>query len=515
MISDWTHTGVKHHFLNLEDTLTSTGFSTNTSQERVFSVQLGRSLWEGEDSIIIMMNDVSSVKDYYKAINKHKDEFLATISHELKTPLNGLLGAMENIVEEIEEDHPMAENFEIMTVSGKLLLNKINELLDSALIANGKLKLNIQDVKVVELANDVLATLKFQKIIEGKKLKFINELSFEKEVIRTDGVRLKQILINLLGIAIKIFRKEFIHLRVWEKIEEYDFDKENPKYSLASIEEENISLISKGVGKRSVKAVIFEISEAESENDSEIEMSFAPKASENNDASSFSGSLPSFAISKGLVQFMNNFKRGCDLIFECDRLRKFYFPILLENEEKIDLMNEKIQGSTKVPSFFLTKTFIASDSKKRDPSDAELLHKFRKTKETIKVLIVDDDLINQLVACNFLSSGSEDFEFTYQTACNGKEAIDIFNANILSGKPFQIILMDCNMPVLDGFQASKLLKSKMTELKIPFAPIIAVTANVGSADKAKCLEFGMDFFLSKPYTRQDLHEMIKKALIKK
>ncbi len=127
-----------------------------------------------------------------------------------------------------------------------------------------------------------------------------------------------------------------------------------------------------------------------------------------------------------------------------------------------------------------------------------------------RVLIVDDDQINLLVARGYLDS-MEDGVFLYETANNGLEALDIIINKKSKEIYFDVILMDCNMPVIDGFQASCLIKKMEKAKEIPYVPIVAITANVAIADKDKCLKHGMDYFLPKPYKKNQLYQMIKHA----
>ena len=130
-----------------------------------------------------------------------------------------------------------------------------------------------------------------------------------------------------------------------------------------------------------------------------------------------------------------------------------------------------------------------------------------------KVLIVDDDQINLLVAMKYLSNGSDsEKKFHYETVTNGQEALNLINFNKKSGLFFEVILMDLNMPIMDGFEAASRIKELVKNEQIPITPIIAITANTGTANKIKCFNHGMEFFLSKPYKKQELMVLIDEAL---
>jgi len=121
-----------------------------------------------------------------------------------------------------------------------------------------------------------------------------------------------------------------------------------------------------------------------------------------------------------------------------------------------------------------------------------------------KILLVDDTPFNLIVAKNFL----EELGFNVRTALNGKEAIEVAIQEDFNDF-FKLIFMDCQMPVLDGYQATEVLKDKMMKNQIPLTPIIAITANKNKKDIDRCYECGMDGFLSKPVSKESLRNQIK------
>jgi CheY-like chemotaxis protein len=123
----------------------------------------------------------------------------------------------------------------------------------------------------------------------------------------------------------------------------------------------------------------------------------------------------------------------------------------------------------------------------------------------LNVLAVDDDQVNLIVIKNYLSKPTAKYDFNLETANNGCQAIELIKKNSnLEGRAFDVVLMDCNMPVMDGYQASKLLSELMKAGEIAVVPIIAITANAATLDRDLCLASGMDSFLSKPLKRVEL-----------
>jgi CheY-like chemotaxis protein len=127
--------------------------------------------------------------------------------------------------------------------------------------------------------------------------------------------------------------------------------------------------------------------------------------------------------------------------------------------------------------------------------------------EDVKILLVDDNKVNQLVANGIL----EEFGLEADVANNGREAVDILLET--QEESYTIILMDCQMPEMDGYEATAAIKSGESGEKYKNIPIIAMTANAMEGDKEKCFASGMDDYLSKPIDPETLHKMLKKYLL--
>jgi CheY-like chemotaxis protein len=127
----------------------------------------------------------------------------------------------------------------------------------------------------------------------------------------------------------------------------------------------------------------------------------------------------------------------------------------------------------------------------------------------VRILVVDDDQVNLLVATNYLRSFNK---YCFDTANNGQEAIELIKMKSLSGLFYDIVLMDCNMPVMDGFEATNILTNMMEKGKIPKLLVIACTANASSKDFEKCYKSGMIDFIVKPFTKYELDLKLKKHL---
>jgi CheY-like chemotaxis protein len=221
------------------------------------------------------------------------------------------------------------------------------------------------------------------------------------------------------------------------------------------------------------------------------------------------------SISQRLVRALNDFIPDGEIKVESEfgKGSKFSFPLFTERTEKFESLNERRLDSCKIPDNLKPiSSKLNNNTRKFSISNDNILAvPLISEPKSVKVLVVDDDQINLFVAINYLKSASN-IKFFYQTALNGKDAVELMISNAAEGKPFDILLMDCNMPVMDGYEAAAILRDQMSKGLIPITPIIAVTANASSAERDKCLSHGMDSFISKPFKRRELFQEISDVL---
>jgi signal transduction histidine kinase len=508
----------KVEFLNLEGSIVS----ESDGCEKNYSIQIGNASWIGVSSIIVIINDITHVKNYYKILNVHKDQLLATVSHELRTPLNGMLAMLDLSIEEVKNHQSVKEKLEIVNNSGRLLLNMINDILDMSMLGRGKLRLNYENVHVKNLIDDCFKLLAVQSAPKGINLIFIDNIKNDaNRIIRTDGNRLRQILTNLIGNATKFTRQGSVTVRISEEVEPNFYsvfhshvDPQNIENNSAniSLEEFNINYNEKSIKQGILIEVIDTGIGIKPEHIASLFKLFGRLSQEDNNVNKHGVGL-GLAISQSLVRSLNGQLPGGEIKVESEEGKgsRFFFPLFITNFESSIINLERRWGNSRHISPFPNKSFILRRKKQfssfndGDPESAFLVCK----KILKKILVVDDDQINLLVANSYLRT-FEDYDIILRTAINGSEAVEIVCGDNEAGEPFDIILMDCNMPIMDGFEASRILKKKMSMGLISYAPIVAITANVGLADKEKCLEAGMDEFLSKPYKKIDLLTKIRK-----
>lgn len=364
-----------------------------------------------------------------------KQDFLANMSHEIRTPMNAILG-FTDIVLENDLMPKVHENVQRIRQAGNNLLVIINDVLDFSKIEAGQLEVESVKFDLFDCIEQVKGQL--ESMASNKNLRLIFSIDEETpQLVKGDSVRLNQILINLINNAIKFTEKGFVEIRV-------SLLKEVGESVFLQFEIEDTGI---GIPK-SKQGKMFE--------------SFTQANS--NTSRKYGGTGLGLAISKSLVEIQNG-------------------EIWFESEEGV---------GTK---FFFTIEFGICEQA-LESNETAVLEKEIKL-EGVKLLLVEDNLMNRELAIHFFKQ----WKIDYDLAENGEEGVDkVFENN------YQIVLMDLSMPVMDGYQATRLIRSNKGEQCN--VPIIAMTANAFSDDINKCFEIGMNDHISKPFKAMELKEKI-------
>lgn len=368
----------------------------------------------------------------------------------------------------------------------------INDILDFSQISNGKLRLNPVCFKLDEIIGDISKLIKFQA--KKKGLCFTIENKFPPETaleVKSDPNRLKQVILNLLGNSLKFTQKGFIKITMepaqTEEIRERGGAHPTVKISVSDsgcgIKPEDIGKLFRLFGK-------LESSEAKKTNEAGIGLGLA--------------------ISQNLVKCLNQNKSNEEIkvISEYQKGSTFYFNLYPMTDFENDFEDMEI---TKNFDFF----YNTDEGGKNHPPEFVLtpneiiIPNFQRKNKHYQVLLVDDDLINMMVLTKYFSTFDD---CKYDTAYNGLEALNLVKSQAKAGVYYDVILMDCNMPIMDGFEATREILNLVKAGIIQNIAIIASTANASQLDFENCFRNGMVDYLSKPYSRNQLRKILDKNL---
>lgn len=369
--------------------------------------------------------------------DKAKMVFLTNMSHEIRTPMNAILGLTDIMLEENVPDS-LKENLTIIKRSADNLLVIINDILDFSKIEAGKIELEKIEFDLLDVIANVFKTFQFKA--EQKGLTFYKDV--ENGIPRYligDPYRLNQVLVNLLGNALKFTSKGYVKLVVKKANENPDDN------SIRFI------IIDTGIGISSAK--MDKIFESFTQESSMITRKYG-------------GTGLGLTISKKLVELQGG---KINVISELGKGSTFSFDIPFEVHN----------------NFSLFKTNTSS----------------RRELNGIRILVVEDNQMNQVVARQILSR----WEALVHTANNGVEAIEI-----LSAREYDIVLMDLQMPDMDGFEATRIIRNPTSEVLNHHIPIIALTADAFPEVKKKAIMVGMNDFVIKPFKQNELFVKIAK-----
>jgi len=407
-------------------------------------------------TIIGTIQDISNEFQIRTELNRAKEEaelatvaksqFLSTMSHEIRTPMNAVLGFSQLIM--LENKQPeLSENLKILEYSAKHLLSLINDILDFSKIESGKLEFEQEEFSLQHLLESVLKM--FQLSADEKDLKLLLEYNYTLPYhLVGDTVRLNQVLTNLVGNAIKFTEKGQISVGFEIENEEKDFVIIKFKVADTGI----------GIPEKLSSQIFYSFTQAKTET-----------------TRKYGGTGLGLAICKRLVELQG----GAIWVESQENAGStFYFTL-------------KLSKGTPLQNQTITQQAFAK------PINAQSL-------EGVKMLLVEDNAINQLVAKQFLNR----WNAKYEIANNGLEAVAKVQET-----DFDLILMDLQMPEMDGYQATKAIRS----LGGFYAtlPIIALTASVGIEIRENVRAKGLSDAIAKPFVANDLYKIITRYLNKK
>ncbi len=394
---------------------------------------------EGVEGFILDCRDITQRKRdeaELLRLQKAKEQFLANISHEIRTPINGIAG-MANLLGQSPSVEERESYLNAIRHSAENLKVIITDILDLAAIESGKLKFEHIAFNLKDLLPSLVNTFTYQAKEKNLEVNYTIEENLNK-ILLGDPVRLNQVLINLISNAVKFTHNGSISIRCSEA-------KEHRGTSWVKIE-----VVDTGVGIPEEK--LNTIFESFSQADASVTRRYG-------------GTGLGLTIVKQLVELQN----GNIHVISQERVGSTFSVIIPYEIGKVKNITKFTKSTPKLSNI---------------------------NTSNLSVLLVEDNDINRLYAKSILKN----WQCYIDIAENGLVAIEKVKNNY-----YDVVLMDIQMPVLDGYEATKAIRSMYNKGKVP---IIALTANATQRDVEKCLDAGMDDYLPKPFTPEDLYHKL-------
>ena len=535
---------------------------------RIWVRAMGRPIVENGKTVFLKgtFQDITILKnaeEKAKEASKIKGQFLANMSHEIRTPINGIIG-MNELLLETKLTKKQRNYVNLAIQSSHSLLRLINDILDFSKIEAGKLALRREPIFIQALLEEVVTTCKLQLKEKGLSCIIQNEVS---EQIITDPIRLQQVLLNLCTNAIKFTHSGNVTLRAhWSNTQQIEFSvidtgigiepdkleelfEEFTQIDATSTRAYGGTGLGLAISKQLVQLLGGTIKVSSIINHgSTFSFTIATSLSERQPPSNFNalciGEEANFEsvldtlkqapnwrvkVSNSVPEIIQNqIKQSSvkfDVIIIAEQVNQFaatdVVKALRHNVQQdvapiVLLSNDHSYNATFLQqngfAGLLNPNSITSHNREdltilaQQPDALNLMpiHNLVPSM-TSRILVVEDNEINQTVASEYLLQ----LGFECELAKNGIEALNILNQR---DKHFDLVLMDCQMPEMDGYETTKKIRQDITYAHRKHIPVIALTAHAMEGDREKCLASGMNSYISKPIDKARLAAEINRWL---